>query len=452
MIINNPNYRSMPEQVDYLTDKQTETDTTLDELDQAITDVGDTVAEHTTDIENIQEDIETLDGTVEQNTEDISTLTSEVEAVSGRGGYLIPHNFETDTPTETQLNNYALSQITNITTPEEIFNGTRVTNLYNNHTWILNNTQDTDPVVFEWVDLGQSLVSIATENTLGVVKGSPSDFKCSVNNDGTLSVNGISNALNGKQDKLTTTSVEDGTIDKSIGFDNLGNIVKGSAGGGNYVSLDSDAQTFNGDNKTLFFQPNTNGSELILQDTGGNGVIKFVIRRTANQDQYNKFYINSAGRIYQILAKGTGNTGTYNLSLPQKTGTLAITNDIPNLYQHNIYFTGTQTNFRMILINQTSTPFDATSFKNFIATSGYTQVNRTYYNFIIEGWSSISSSLILRPGLYYDTTQDVVKVYYSRKALDLNVDFNNQTASIDFSTSSNNSLTINFEEDVVVQL
>lgn len=232
MIINNPNYISMPEQVDYLTDKQTETDTTLDELDQAITDVGDTVAEHSTDIENIQEDIETLDGAVEQNTEDISTLTSEVEAVSGRGGYLIPHNFETDTPTETQLNNYALSQITNITTPEEIFNGTRVTNLYNNHTWILNNTQDTDPVVFEWVDLGQSLVSVADDNTLGVVKGSPSDFKCSVNNDGTLSVNGIGNALNGKQDKLTTTSVEDGTIDKSIGFDNLGNIVKGSAGGG----------------------------------------------------------------------------------------------------------------------------------------------------------------------------------------------------------------------------
>ena len=231
MVNIDPNYRSLPEQVDYLTDKQTETETDLDELTQSVEDLGDTVVEHTLSIEDIQEDIEDLQEDVAQNTEDISTLNSEVEAVSGRGGYLIPHNFETATPTENQLNAYALSQITNITQPEEIFNGTRVTNLYNNHTWILNNTQDTDPVVFEWVDLGQSLVSIATNDTLGVVKGSPSDFKCSVNNDGTLSVNGIGNALNGKQDKLTTTSVEDGTIDKSIGFDSLGNIVKGSAGG-----------------------------------------------------------------------------------------------------------------------------------------------------------------------------------------------------------------------------
>ena len=37
---------------------------------------------------------------------------------------------------------------------------------------------------------------------------------------------------NGKQNALTTTSVNDGTIDKSIGFDSQGNIVKGSAGGG----------------------------------------------------------------------------------------------------------------------------------------------------------------------------------------------------------------------------
>lgn len=37
---------------------------------------------------------------------------------------------------------------------------------------------------------------------------------------------------NGKQNALTTSSVNDGTIDKTIGFDSQGNIVKGSAGGG----------------------------------------------------------------------------------------------------------------------------------------------------------------------------------------------------------------------------
>ena len=37
------------------------------------------------------------------------------------------------------------------------------------------------------------------------------------------------------QQKLTTASVNDGTIDKSIGFDNQGNIVKGSAGSGSQI-------------------------------------------------------------------------------------------------------------------------------------------------------------------------------------------------------------------------
>lgn len=232
MLVTNTNYRSLPEQVDYLTDENENNKTDISNLENDVENLDGRVTQNEDDIDNIENDIEDLQEDVAQNTEDIGTLNSEVEAISGRGGYLIPHNFETATPTESQLNAYALSQITNISTPEEIFNGTRVTNLYNNHTWILNNTQDTDPVVFEWVDLGQSLVSIATNDTLGVVKGSPSDFKCSVNNDGTMSVNGIGNALNGKQDKLTTTSVEDGTINKSIGFDSLGNIVKGSTGGG----------------------------------------------------------------------------------------------------------------------------------------------------------------------------------------------------------------------------
>ena len=41
------------------------------------------------------------------------------------------------------------------------------------------------------------------------------------------------------QEKLTTTNIPSGTIDESIGFDNLGNVVRGSAGGGNQLYLHS---------------------------------------------------------------------------------------------------------------------------------------------------------------------------------------------------------------------
>ena len=49
--------------------------------------------------------------------------------------------------------------------------------------------------------------------------------------------------LSTKQDTLTTSSVSDGTLDKAIGFDSNGNLVKGSAGGGityyTYTGTDS---------------------------------------------------------------------------------------------------------------------------------------------------------------------------------------------------------------------
>lgn len=131
----------------------------------------------------------------DQFTSDISDLKQNVDAIKGVGGYLKPYNFGTATPTAEQLNAYALTQITNITKPTEIWNGTRVTNTFNNHTWILNNTQNTSPVVFEWVDLGQEIVSVANETTLGVVKASSDNLKVNVDSNGIMAVNGLEKAL-----------------------------------------------------------------------------------------------------------------------------------------------------------------------------------------------------------------------------------------------------------------
>ena len=128
-------------------------------------------------------------------TSDINDLRQNVDAIKGTGGYLKPYNFGTATPTTKQLNDYALTQITNITEPTEIWDGTRVTNTFNNHTWILNNTQNTSPVVFEWVDLGQEIVSVANETTLGVVKASSDNLKVNVDSNGIMAVNGLENAL-----------------------------------------------------------------------------------------------------------------------------------------------------------------------------------------------------------------------------------------------------------------
>jgi hypothetical protein len=114
----------------------------------------------------------TLSGRINQAEEKIEENTVTISFLKGRGGYLTAYDFETDTPAQEDITEYALTQITNIEDPLEIWDGTRVKNLYNNHVWILNNTQDSEPPVFEWCDNGSDSIDVANnDGLLGLVTG-----------------------------------------------------------------------------------------------------------------------------------------------------------------------------------------------------------------------------------------------------------------------------------------
>lgn len=159
-------------------------------------------------------DVRELQADSELYGNEISSLSKRIDAVEGIGGYLLPYDFDTTTPdipkdnivldpegnydaTASKLSGltrYALDQITTITNPVDIWNGTRVTNLENNHTWILNNNYPAD---FSWTDLGKTTIGIATEFTLGTVKSSNDNLKISVNGlTGEMSVNNLNDELN----------------------------------------------------------------------------------------------------------------------------------------------------------------------------------------------------------------------------------------------------------------
>lgn len=122
-------------------------------------------------------------------------LSRRIEAIAGVGGYLPAYDFGTPTPTQEQLTEYAISQIPNVTDPSEIFNGTRIKNLNNGHTWILTNTPNTTPPVFDWADNGFDEISVATNTELGVVKGSEGLYKGSINAEGEIDINGLPEKL-----------------------------------------------------------------------------------------------------------------------------------------------------------------------------------------------------------------------------------------------------------------
>ncbi len=106
------------------------------------------------------------------------------EQVSGLQGivtYLDGYNFETELPTQEMLTAYALEK----TEWEEVKNSTSVINLFDNHEWIFNTETG------EWIDYGQSTVRTATNERLGIVKGSSAAGKIAVNIDGTMTLNSV---------------------------------------------------------------------------------------------------------------------------------------------------------------------------------------------------------------------------------------------------------------------
>lgn len=125
------------------------------------------------------------------------------------------------------------------------------------------------------------------------------------------------------QEKLTTTNIQSGTITEGIGFDNLGNVVRGSAGGGNYISLDTTTQTLEG-NKNIEM---LSTKELTI---GNNNINISILTKPAAQ-----FAIKRGSSMLWIsLPNSTTDkpyftiNNTYQQYFPLKSGTFALTSDI----------------------------------------------------------------------------------------------------------------------------
>ena len=159
-------------------------------------------------INDVQGDVDTLNTKVPSNASasnkmataaEISNLQNqidenalEIKGLQGAGGALTATNLGSN-PTQQSITEYAINQIwpnnTNFTwnasnpaastftdangvarTAAEIFNGTWVNNTADNMRWQLTNTQNTTPAVFEWANVGQDIVGIASATTAGIIR------------------------------------------------------------------------------------------------------------------------------------------------------------------------------------------------------------------------------------------------------------------------------------------
>jgi len=150
--------------------------------------------------DGLKDEAELRDETDNALRETDQALRDDFNAWIGRGGYLSAVDFGAAEPAQDDLTDQALLQIPSIDDALQIWNGTKIRNLFDGHLWILTNTQDTDPPVFEWTDQGTTELLPFTADKGGYIIGAnendPPEFvRSQPNGKGKINIEAIVTAI-----------------------------------------------------------------------------------------------------------------------------------------------------------------------------------------------------------------------------------------------------------------
>ncbi|MCL1973046.1 MAG: hypothetical protein FWG57_08710 [Endomicrobia bacterium] len=136
----------------------------------------------------------------------VSDLSSRIDSILGKITYLPAHDFGASAPSQSDLTNYALG------IRPDLINSLAVKNLFDNVEWIYNEESEL------WINNGTAAVAVATNNSLGIVKGNAANLYVAVNPDGSMQVQGLEQALGGKVSKAGDTMAGNLLINKPDGL------------------------------------------------------------------------------------------------------------------------------------------------------------------------------------------------------------------------------------------
>ena len=113
---------------------------------------------------------------------------------STANGYLSSNNFKTATPTQNKLSDFAISCLSDSEkiTKEQIPNGTKIKNTFDNHVWVFNRYVIDGLTSYKWEDFGADNICIASNNGVhGVVTGSTNKYEGHIDLKGVITINGL---------------------------------------------------------------------------------------------------------------------------------------------------------------------------------------------------------------------------------------------------------------------
>ena len=156
-------------------------------------------SEGTLSINGLSEELTLLKSKIDDGINSVEDkLKKSLKKYESSNGYLKSNNFNIDIPTQDSLTKLAMDYL-NISLIEDIPNGSKIKNTYNNHTWVFNRYLDstTNVVSYKWEDFGSDSICIANNDGVhGLVTGSQENFRGFIDINGVISINGLEEEFN----------------------------------------------------------------------------------------------------------------------------------------------------------------------------------------------------------------------------------------------------------------
>ena len=306
--------------------------------DNQIEEINNHLVQHNKDIQRI----DSVNQTQQDKIDDLLTRTQ------GMGGYLNAYDFETSTPTQEELTQYAIQDIGNITSQSEIYNGTKVKNLYDNHIWVFN---DDPELQNPWSDQGtDAIIADANNDGLhGLVTGSYEDLEGFIDIKGHITINGLKEKLNSidsvnndLQNQITQ-EVEDRTTADATLQVNINNEVNRAQEAEKTLQENIDAlENYSNETFETKVDANTSHTELEEKITEARGIAVKYLGTYIIGNSYNQYDLVSYGDYYYISLKAD-NTNAPSIGVTNEnwecisinsltTKTIQITQDDNKLY------------------------------------------------------------------------------------------------------------------------
>ena len=131
-----------------------------------------------------------------------NSINSLIKKFNNIHGYLVSNNFKSNSPTQEQLTNFAISCISNSNNDfkilkENIPSGTKIKNTFDNHIWVFNTISVDGLTTYKWEDFGSDSICIANnDNVHGLVTGSQEKYRGYIDIKGVISINGLEDEIN----------------------------------------------------------------------------------------------------------------------------------------------------------------------------------------------------------------------------------------------------------------